>query len=645
MLPDITTLESDLLNTSKKTKSTQYNASQIKVITGLDHIRQRPGMYVGSTGEKGLHCLIWEIVDNSTDEVTNGYGSHIDVVIHKDNSVTISDDGRGIPVDIHPTGKKPAVQLIFEVPGAGGKFDNEAYEISGGLHGVGASVVNALSKWVKIHIQRDGLSYELTYNERKLVKPGLVLKGPSVKTGTSVTFMPDSDIFETTEFNYSTIFNRIRQLAFLNSGIVYNFTDERSGKTHQFFFKGGLKEFVSEINENKETVHSNPICLSGSKEGVRLDVVLQFTTGYTENIYSFVNNIPTTDGGTHDTGFRVALTRAINEAVKLINTDKKRGKIEYSFQGMDTTEGLTAVISVKTAKVQFEGQTKTKLGNSNIKGLVTNIVYENLIEYFKTNRNVAKSIISRIQSAYESREAAKKAKEIYRKKNSLTANAAVGKIANCSSKDPGERELFIVEGESAGGNAKQGRNRRFQAVLPLKGKPLNVEKKSIKEILENEELATLIACVGAGIGSDFDISQVQYNKINIATDADDDGDHIKLILLTFFYRYMRPLIEHGYVYIAVPPLYKVSYGTKYQYIENDEKLQKFKEKVKQSYTIQRYKGLGEMNPDQLWETTMNPETRTLIRVTIADAVAADELFSVLMGSKTEPRRRYIEQWL
>lgn len=623
----------------------KYDASAIQVIEGLDHVRQRPGMYIGSTDSNGLHHLVWEIVDNAIDEVMNGFADKVSVVINKDGSITISDNGRGIPVDIHPTEKIPAIRLIFERLGAGGKFGDHTYKNSGGLHGVGAAVVNALSHKLTVRVCRDGKKYEIKYKNGKLVQD-LKIVGRSVKTGTEVTFMPDKTIFKTVEFKYDILKKRLRELAFLNKGIEIILIDKKEDKKDRFKYKGGLTQFVQFINEGKESV-GKIIYISDNKDDVYVEVALQYTTGYSENIYSFANNINTSEGGKHDEGFRAALTRSLNEFIKEQNAEKQRGKKEITLQGADTTEGLTAVISVKMNNVQFEGQTKKRLGNTEVRGIVFNIVYENLLNYLKGNPRTAKAIVDKVINSYEDREASRAARELARKKNKLYSSTAlrIEKLADCSSKDPKERELFIVEGDSAGGSAKQGRDRRTQAVLPLKGKPMNVEKKSLKDILNNQELVSLIKAIDAGIGKEFDVSKIKYHKIIIATDADVDGSHIRLILLTFFYRYMRPLIEKGHVYIAQPPLYKVYNKTKYEYAYSERELEIAKKRIGKNYAIQRYKGLGEMNPEQLFETTMNPKTRTLIKVNLDDAALADALLSIVMGNRVGPRKKYLKKHL
>lgn len=629
---------------AKKTDPTCYDGNSIEVVEGLAHVRQRPGMYIGSTGSRGLHHLVWEIVDNAIDEATNGFATEVSVVMHKDGSISVSDDGRGIPVEINQKKKIPAVRLVFEVLGAGGKFNNKNYKTSGGLHGVGASVVNALSKWLEVKVFRDGKEYFLRYEKTKLIK-GVLEVGKTSKTGTVVSFFPDDVIFESIEFKHETLRNRLKELAFLNKGVKIQLTDEIKDKTETFQYSGGIGQFVEFINEGKDPITPKVVSISGEKDGVFVELAMQYTTGFSENIYSFVNNIPTTEGGKHDEGFRSALTRAFNEYIKQQNAEKKRNKKEVSLQGADTTEGLTAILSVKMAHIEFDGQTKSRLGNPEVKGIVYNLVYEGLMTFLKDNKKAAASILDRIINAYDSREAAKAARDIVRKKNKLNAASVlvVGKLANCSSKDPKECELFIVEGDSAGGSAKQGRNRKTQAVLPLKGKPLNVEKKKVKDILENEELSSLIRAINAGFANDFNVESRRYGKVIIATDADVDGSHIRLILITFFYRYMRPLLDAGHLYIAQPPLYKVSSGSKMEYAYSDKELDKLKLKMGKGCVIQRYKGLGEMNPDQLFDTTMDASNRILVRITTEEAAMADTLLSIVMGSRVDVRKEYLEE--
>ncbi|MBC7079247.1 MAG: DNA topoisomerase (ATP-hydrolyzing) subunit B [Methanothrix sp.] len=612
-----------------------YDASHIKVMEGLEAVRHRPSMYIGSTDVHGLHHLVYEVVDNSVDEAMAGYCKEISVVIHGDGSVSVKDDGRGIPVDIHPQYNRPAVEIVMTVLHAGGKFDHDTYHVSGGLHGVGVSVVNALSEWLEVEVSREGRVYRQRYERGRPVSD-LQETGVSENTGTTVRFKPDPEIFEVTDFSFDVLSSRLRELAFLNRGLKISITDERSGRSKTFHYDGGIISFVQYLNKSKEVLHPNPIYFSRVRDDVSVEVAMQYNTSYNESVFTFANNINTREGGTHLSGFRAALTKTVNDFVR----EKKLLKGDAKLTGDDLREGLVAVVSVRLPDPQFEGQTKTRLGNSAVRGLVESLVSEGLMEYFELNPQVAEAIVEKATEAMRAREAARKAKEITRRKTALTSSGLPGKLADCVERDPAKSELYIVEGESAGGSAKQGRNRHFQAVLPLRGKILNVERARLDKMLKNEEIRNLITALGTGIGDDFDITKARYHKIIIMTDADVDGSHIRTLLLTFFYRYMQPLIEAGYVYIAQPPLYQVRKGKSVKYAYSDEELAKLLEDGKA--VVQRYKGLGEMNPEQLWETTMNPEKRTLLRVTLKDAVEADEIFSVLMGEQVEPRRVFIE---
>ncbi|ABK15168.1 DNA gyrase subunit B [Methanothrix thermoacetophila PT] len=614
---------------------TMYDASHIKVMEGLEAVRHRPSMYIGSTDVHGLHHLVYEVVDNSVDEAMAGYCKEISVVIHGDGSVSVKDDGRGIPVDIHPQYNRPAVEIVMTVLHAGGKFDHDTYHVSGGLHGVGVSVVNALSEWLEVEVSREGRVYRQRYERGRPVSD-LQETGVSENTGTTVRFKPDPEIFEVTDFSFDVLSSRLRELAFLNRGLKISITDERSGRSKTFHYDGGIISFVQYLNKSKEVLHPNPIYFSRVRDDVSVEVAMQYNTSYNESVFTFANNINTREGGTHLSGFRAALTKTVNDFVR----EKKLLKGDAKLTGDDLREGLVAVVSVRLPDPQFEGQTKTRLGNSAVRGLVESLVSEGLMEYFELNPQVAEAIVEKATEAMRAREAARKAKEITRRKTALTSSGLPGKLADCVERDPAKSELYIVEGESAGGSAKQGRNRHFQAVLPLRGKILNVERARLDKMLKNEEIRNLITALGTGIGDDFDITKARYHKIIIMTDADVDGSHIRTLLLTFFYRYMQPLIEAGYVYIAQPPLYQVRKGKSVKYAYSDEELAKLLEDGKA--VVQRYKGLGEMNPEQLWETTMNPEKRTLLRVTLKDAVEADEIFSVLMGEQVEPRRVFIE---
>lgn len=618
-----------------------YGANQIQILEGLEAVRKRPGMYIGSTSARGLHHLVYEVVDNSIDEALAGYCTHIEVTIHKDNSITVTDNGRGIPVDMHESGK-PAVEVVLTVLHAGGKFGGSGYKVSGGLHGVGVSVVNALSTNMEVKVKRDGKIHEITF-EKGVTKEPLKVVGQTDETGTLVHFVPDAEIFDETVYDYDTLRHRLRELSFLNRGITIILTDERPEEVRQetFYFEGGISSFVEHLNRNKEVINPEPVYFNGTKDTTVVEIALQYNTSYSENIYSFVNNINTEEGGTHLAGFKSALTRAANDFARRQGIIKNN---EDNLVGEDIREGLTCVISIKLREPQFEGQTKTKLGNSEVRGIVDSIVSEGLSEYFEENPVISKKIIEKSIMASRAREAARKARELTRRKNALEVSSLPGKLADCSVKDPEQAEIYLVEGDSAGGSAKQGRDRRFQAILPLRGKILNVEKARLDKILNNEEIRTMITAFGSGIGSEFDITKRRYGKIIIMTDADVDGAHIRTLLLTFFYRYMRPLIENGHVYIAQPPLYQIRKGRSHWYTYSDEELaQKLDEIGREGITVQRYKGLGEMNPEQLWETTMDPENRMLKQVNIDNAAEADYIFSMLMGEDVGPRREFIEE--
>ncbi|NBG89232.1 DNA topoisomerase (ATP-hydrolyzing) subunit B [Isachenkonia alkalipeptolytica] len=620
-------------------KERQYNADQIQVLEGLDPVRKRPGMYIGSTGERGLHQLVYEVVDNSIDEALAGYCKNINVTIKSDNSVVVTDDGRGIPVDIHPKTEKSTLETVMTVLHAGGKFGGEGYKVSGGLHGVGISVVNALSEYVKAEVFTGGKMYIQEY-VRGIPKTDIQEIGPTEKTGTRISFMPDHEIFEELDFQYDTVEHRLRELAFLNKGIRINFSDERSQEESHFFYEGGIKEFVAHLNKNREHIHSEVIYLEKEKDDITLEVALQYTTTYTESIFSYANNINTHEGGTHLSGFKTALTRSINDYVRKHGLIKEK---EGSLLGEDIREGLTAIISVKIMDPQFEGQTKTKLGNSEVRGIVDTLTAEYIIAFLEENPKEAKQIIEKSLRAKNAREAAKKARELTRRKSVLESTALPGKLADCSEKDPSLSEIYLVEGDSAGGSAKQGRDRQNQAILPLRGKILNVEKARLDKILNFNEIKSMITAFGTGIGNDFDITRARYHKIVIMTDADVDGAHIRTLLLTFFYRYMRPLVDHGYIYVAQPPLYKIKKGKKVVYAYTEKEMRSIVDELGEKVDLQRYKGLGEMNPDQLWETTMDPENRILLQVDVEDATMADEIFTTLMGDKVEPRRAFIER--
>lgn len=613
-----------------------YDESQIQVLEGLEAVRKRPGMYIGSTGPKGLHHLVWEIVDNSIDEALAGFCTEINVIVEEDNSITVIDNGRGIPVGIHEKMGRPAVEVIMTVLHAGGKFGGGGYKVSGGLHGVGASVVNALSEELEVYVHRDGNIHYQKY-KRGVPCSDLQVVGETDRTGTTIHFKPDPEIFtETTEYDYDTLAHRLRELAFLNKGIRITLEDRRGEKRrNEYYYEGGISSYVKHLNRTKETLHEEPIYIEGEKDGIQVEIALQYNDGYTSNIYSFANNIHTHEGGTHELGFKTALTRIINDYGRKNNMFKEQ---DANLTGEDVREGLTAIISVKHPAPQFEGQTKTKLGNSDARTATESIFAEQFEKFLLENPSVAKKIIEKGILASRARLAAKRARELTRRKNALEVSSLPGKLADCSSRDPAICELYVVEGDSAGGSAKQGRDRHFQAILPLRGKIINVEKSRLDKILSNNEVRAIITALGTGIGEDFDITKARYHKIIIMTDADVDGAHIRTLLLTFFYRYMREVIEQGYVYIAQPPLYKIQQGKRIEYAYSDRQLEEILTRLPEQPkpVIQRYKGLGEMNPEQLWETTMNPETRTLLKVSLQDAMEADETFEILMGDKTEP---------
>jgi DNA gyrase subunit B len=643
--------------------SNEYSAKNINVLKGLEAVRKRPAMYIGDVSARGLHHLVNEVVDNSIDEALAGYADYIEVIINKDESITVTDNGRGIPVDMHPVEKRSALEVVMTILHAGGKFDKNTYKVSGGLHGVGVSVVNALSEWLKVEVKRDGKIYFQEYRRGQALKPVKEIgKAKKNESGTTTTFMPDKEIFKVTTFKFDTLAERMRELAYLNKNISIKIKDQRNGGEEEtFHFKGGLIEFVKYLDETREPLHKT-VYIEGEKDNTPIEAAFQYNSSYSENIFSYVNDINTSEGGTHLVGFKTALTRTLNNYAAKNNLIKE-GKI--SLTGDDFREGLTAVISVKVAEPQFEGQTKTKLGNSETKSAVETLVGEKLSEYLEENPSVGKKIIEKCLRAAEAREAARKARDLARRKNALDSMNLPGKLADCSITDPEHCEIYIVEGDSAGGSAKQGRDRRFQAILPLRGKILNVEKAKLNKILENNEIKAIISAVGAGLGSDFDQNKSRYGKVILMTDADVDGSHIRTLLLTFFYRHMKDLITAGKVYIAQPPLYKIKKGKEEHYAfddnERDEILKRFKVNGKEKESpeelieevieegsvkgvvISRYKGLGEMNPEQLWETTMNPETRTVLQVTLESAATADKIFETLMGDDVEPRREFIEK--
>jgi len=642
---------------SSTTTPREYNAGQIQVLKGLEAVRKRPGMYIGSTGPRGLHHLVYEVVDNSIDEALAGHADRVDVTIHADDSITVVDNGRGIPVDIHPTEGIPAVELALTVLHAGGKFDNEgegSYKVSGGLHGVGVSVVNALSEWLRVEVRRAGKVHQMAFARGDKTSE-LTVTGKTQERGTTVSFKPDPEIFEETGYSFETLSNRLREMAFLNKGVAISLSDERptltGGETRRddYHYEGGLREFVAYLRGTRKPLHPEVVSIEATRPEAEIEIAFQYDDGYNENTFTFVNNINTHEGGTHLTGFKSALTRTINDYARKTGLFKKGGLEGLS--GDDVREGLTCVISVKVREPQFEGQTKTKLGNSEVKGAVESTVNEKFAEYLDEHPGVGRAIIEKAISAARAREAARKARDLTRKKSALETGVLPGKLADCSSNNPELSELYIVEGDSAGGSAKQGRKREFQAILPLKGKILNVEKARFDKVLSNDEIRAIITAVGTGIGEDeFNLDNARYHKIIIMTDADVDGSHIRTLLLTFFFRQMRQLVDAGFIYIAQPPLYQVKKGKQEQYAYSDEErdavLLRFRggdeTKADKGIHVQRYKGLGEMNPEQLWKTTMDPDTRTLLKVTMEDAVEADAIFTKLMGEEVEPRRAFIE---
>ncbi len=622
--------------------SQTYTASNIKVLKGLEAVRKRPAMYIGSTGARGLHHLVYEVVDNSVDEAMGGHCSLIRVLVHPDNSITVTDNGRGIPVDLHPEMNKSALEVVMTVLHAGGKFDNTTYKTSGGLHGVGVSVVNALSETLIVNVHRDQKIYKQTYHCGFPEGP-VQNVGTTDQYGTTIWFKPDPEIFTELVFHYDTLSNRLRELAFLNRGLKIELMDERNQKGELFHYEGGIVSFVEFLQENKEPIFKEPVYISGEKDNVSMEVALAYNSSYIDTVFSYVNNINTIEGGTHLSGFRAALTRTLNQYIIKNNLNKN---LKAEIVGDDFREGLTAVICVRVPQPQFEGQTKTKLGNGEVKGIVESIIGDELTRYLEEHPKEGRIIVEKAMEAARAREAARKAKELTRRKSALENTTLPGKLADCSNSDPASTELYLVEGDSAGGSAKMGRDRRFQAILPLRGKILNVEKSRIDKILSNEEIRTMITAIGTSIGAEeFEVSKARYHRIIIMTDADVDGSHIRTLLLTFFFRYMRPLIENGYVYIAQPPLYRIKSSKQEFYVFNDEEKDRIMKELSEAKQIhiQRYKGLGEMNPDQLWETTMNPQSRTILQVSMDDAIEADRVFSILMGDQVEPRRKFIEE--
>lgn len=625
---------------TKQTKD-KYDAKTIVILKGLEGVRKRPAMYIGDTSTRGLHHIVYEVLDNSVDECLAGFCTKIELTIHKDGSITVLDNGRGIPVDMHPTEKRPGLEVVMTMLHAGGKFDNQTYKVSGGLHGVGVSVTNALSEWCRVKVYKNGKVYEQEY-ERGIPKGKMKQTGTvKSKIGTETSFKPDTKIFQQTKFKFDVLGQRLMEIAFLNKGLKITLKDERIGKEKVYHAKGGLKEFVRYLDSSRRPLFKKPVLIEKEKDNVVVEVAFQYNDSYQENLFSFVNNIPTTEGGTHESGFKTALTRTLNYYAQKNNITKN----DFSLTGTDVREGLTGVVSVKVPEPQFEGQTKTKLGNNEVQWIVNSIVGEGISEYLEENPSNAKKIVKKGIDAATSREAARKAKELTRRKSALGSTHLPGKLADCSISEPDHCEIYIVEGDSAGGSAKMGRDRQFQAILPLRGKILNVEKASLEKILRNNEIQAMITALGTGIGSEeFDVTKLRYGKVIIMTDADVDGSHIRTLLLTFFFRYMRELLEQGHIYIAQPPLYKISKGNKNHYAYNESERKRIVKNLgDKGVKLQRYKGLGEMNPNQLWKTTMDPETRTVLRVTIDDAVEADHIFSVLMGDNVEPRREFIQE--
>jgi DNA gyrase subunit B len=625
--------------TMKDMNITDYSVDKIQVLEGLQAVRKRPSMYIGSTDERGLHHLVYEVIDNSIDEAMAGFCSNIEIILAKDSIVKVKDDGRGIPVEKHPKFGISGVELVMTKLHAGGKFDRQTYKVSGGLHGVGVSVVNALALWLEVEVHREGKMFFQRFALGNKESP-LEVKGETDYTGTIVRFKPDPEIFGEIDFHYETIYKRVRELAYLNRGLRITLIDERTNQQESFLFEGGISEFVEFINQGKNILHEKPIYFEAEREGVIVEIAIQYNDSYLENTFSFANNIHTQEGGTHLSGYKGALTRTFNDYARNNNFLKDN---DSNLQGEDVREGLVSILSIKLPDPQFEGQTKTKLGNSEVKGIVESVVNEKLKEFLEEHPKVAESIILKAIQASQAREAARKARELTRRKGFLESSMLPGKLADCIERDPSKSELYIVEGDSAGGSAKQGRNRNNQAILPLRGKILNVEKARLDKILNNQEIQTLITAIGTNIGDDFDISKARYHKLIIMTDADVDGAHIRTLLLTFFFRYMRALVDYGYIYIAQPPLYKLTKNKKDYYVYSDAEKDGLLSELGENTHIQRYKGLGEMNPEQLWSTTMDPEKRILIKVTIEDAIAANELFSILMGDNVEPRREFIEK--